>query len=215
MAPVHVRHDGTGLRCELLTWSSPYPVHHAIQPHRVTTTWAYRTVILFLSSFSSVQLRDSLVVPSPSHASFPRRFITIILVCLIARPIHTHVDMGPSRTSRSLPLALLALASLVPSTWAAFDCEDVAAQKVHFNLKKLGGPHMVHWEDDRVTGLQFKYNFTIDICNTIKRKKGEPSCHAGTRGTFYLCCCLGRHTDYLQSAPYKKRSTSVESTTRP
>lgn len=40
---------------------------------------------------------------------------------------------------------------------------------------------MVHWTDDRIPGLQYNYNFTVDLCNTLKRKKGEPSCHTGTR----------------------------------
>jgi hypothetical protein len=95
--------------------------------------------------------------------------------------------MAPSRTSRSLPLALFTLASLVPSAWATFDCSDVAAQGVHFNLKKLGGPHMVHWADERLgDGVLYNYNFTVDLCNTLKRKKGERSCHSGTRGTLGL-----------------------------
>lgn len=89
--------------------------------------------------------------------------------------------MAPARTPRSLPFALLTLASLVPSSWATFDCKDIAAQKVHFNLEKLGGPHTVHWADDSIDGTMLNYNFTVDLCNTLKRK-GEPvSCHAGTR----------------------------------
>ncbi|KAF2683558.1 autophagy protein-like protein Atg27 [Lentithecium fluviatile CBS 122367] len=90
--------------------------------------------------------------------------------------------MAPSRRSRSLGFALLTLAPLMPSTWATFDCSDVAARGVHFNLKKLGGPHTVHWTENRVEDEEIlHYNFTVDLCNTLKRKKGEPSCHQGTR----------------------------------
>jgi hypothetical protein len=58
----------------------------------------------------------------------------------------------------------------------------MAAQGVHFNMKKLGGPHMVHWTDEIPDQQRINYNFTVDLCNTIKPKKGEESCHAGTRG---------------------------------
>lgn len=58
---------------------------------------------------------------------------------------------------------------------------------------------MVHWIDDRIPGLQYNYNFTIDLCNTLKRKKGEPSCHTGTRGRMHRERCLA--ASYMLTAP--------------
>jgi hypothetical protein len=96
--------------------------------------------------------------------------------------------MAPSRSWTTF-LSTLALASLIPSTWA-FDCKDVAADKVHFNLGKLAGPHVVHWQrEDLETEYKYKYNFTIDICDKLKWHKGgslATECHHGARGTWNL-----------------------------
>lgn len=92
--------------------------------------------------------------------------------------------MAPSR-SRSSPFLLLGVASILShSTWA-FDCKDVPAQGVHFNFQKLGGPHTVHWqEQDTFHEVSYKYNFTVDLCNSIKWHKGgseATECPHGTR----------------------------------
>ncbi|KAF2828206.1 hypothetical protein CC86DRAFT_465942 [Ophiobolus disseminans] len=92
--------------------------------------------------------------------------------------------MAPSR-SRTALLSTLAVASLLPSASWAFDCKDVGADSVHFNLGKLAGPHVVHWVDEDIgRELQWKYNFTIDICDKLKWHKGgslATECHHGTR----------------------------------
>ncbi|EAT90530.1 autophagy-related protein [Parastagonospora nodorum] len=92
--------------------------------------------------------------------------------------------MAPSRPRASL-LPFLAVASLLPSTAWAFDCKDVAASGVHFNLGKLGGPHVVHWKDeDLAHEMLYKYNFTVDICDKLKWHKGgslATECHHGSR----------------------------------
>lgn len=97
--------------------------------------------------------------------------------------------MSPSRSRASL-LPFLAVASLLPSTAWAFDCKDVAASGVHFNLGKLGGPHVVHWKDeDLAHEMLYKYNFTVDICDKLKWHKGgslATECHHGSRG---MCYC--------------------------
>jgi len=93
--------------------------------------------------------------------------------------------MAPSR-SRTPLLSLLALSSLLPqAAWASFDCKDILADGAHFNFKELGGPHVVHWqESDLAKELEWKYNFTLDICNSLKWHKGgnlASECHHGAR----------------------------------
>ncbi|KAH8728141.1 autophagy-related protein 27 [Phaeosphaeriaceae sp. PMI808] len=92
--------------------------------------------------------------------------------------------MAPSR-SRTTLLPLLAVAALLPSASWAFDCNEIAAQSVHFNLGKLSGPHMVHWKEASVgRDLVDKYNFTIDICKKLEWHKGASQateCHHGAR----------------------------------
>lgn len=92
--------------------------------------------------------------------------------------------MAPER-SRSSLLSLLAVASLLPLSSSAFDCKDVAAKGVHFNFEKLGGPSVVHWEEtDLDHEVLYKYNFTLDLCNSLKWHKGGSAateCHHGTR----------------------------------
>lgn len=85
--------------------------------------------------------------------------------------------MAHSRSRLSL-LSLLAATSLLPlQAWASFDCKDVGTQGVHFNFEKLGGPHVVHWkEDDLEHDFEYKYNFTLDLCNALESK-----CHNGAR----------------------------------
>ncbi|KAJ4373376.1 type II membrane protein [Neocucurbitaria cava] len=57
--------------------------------------------------------------------------------------------------------------------------------KVHFNLDKLGGPHVVHWqEEDSMHDMLYKYNATLDLCNSLKWHKGgslATECHYGSR----------------------------------
>jgi hypothetical protein len=96
----------------------------------------------------------------------------------------TTAAMAPSRSHVSL-LSLFALTSLLPQSAWAFDCKDILAEGAHFNLKELGGPHVVHWEEtDLEKELKFKYNFTLDICNPLKWHKGgshDTECHHGAR----------------------------------
>jgi hypothetical protein len=95
--------------------------------------------------------------------------------------------MAPSRSRRTL-FSTLAVASLLPSA-LAFDCKDVAADKVHFNLGKLAGPNVVHWQTEYPElEMQYKFNFTIDICDKLKWHKGGSAateCHHGARGTYF------------------------------
>lgn len=91
--------------------------------------------------------------------------------------------MAPSR-SRNVILPLLAAGLLPQSAWS-FECKNIVAQGQQFNLEKLGGPHIVHWEQEN-TDLEalVKYNFTIDLCNALKWHKGGSSateCHHGAR----------------------------------
>ena len=85
--------------------------------------------------------------------------------------------MAPSRSQTSL-LSLLAATSLLPlQAWASFECKDMGTQGAHFNFEKLGGPHVVHWqEDDLEHDFEYKYNFTLDLCKPLKSK-----CHNGAR----------------------------------
>jgi len=82
-------------------------------------------------------------------------------------------------------LPLLAAASLLPSVSWAFDCKEIAASGVHFDLSKLGGPHVVHWQDnDDMHEMLYKYNFTVDICQKLQWHKGgsqATECHHGAR----------------------------------
>lgn len=90
--------------------------------------------------------------------------------------------MAPLQPQKSL-LSLLAVSSLLPLASWALECNNILAQGVHFNLEKLGGPHIVHWqEEDLERDLLFKYNFTLDICDTLKWHKGgslATECHHG------------------------------------
>lgn len=85
--------------------------------------------------------------------------------------------MAPSRSKTSL-LSLLAATSLLPlQAWASFECKDMGTQGVHFNFEKLGGPHVVHWKEDDVEhDMEYKYNFTLDLCQALKSE-----CHNGAR----------------------------------
>ncbi|KAF2864921.1 autophagy protein-like protein Atg27 [Massariosphaeria phaeospora] len=90
-----------------------------------------------------------------------------------------------STSSRSL-LALSSLLLTLPSPSAAFDCAEIQAQSVKFDLSKLGGPHIVQWspDPDLDAQVQLNYNFTLDICNKIKWHKGgslATECHHGAR----------------------------------
>lgn len=92
--------------------------------------------------------------------------------------------MAPSR-HRSLLLSLLASVPLFSLESWAFECSDIVAQGVHFDLSKLGGPHLVHYsETDNMHDMQYKYNFTLDLCNPLKWHKGGTAateCSHGTR----------------------------------
>lgn len=95
----------------------------------------------------------------------------------------THIS---SRPARSLPFSLLSLSSLttlflaLPSPATAFDCKDIVAQTVRFDLGKLAGPRSVFWEQPRDddNNQQHKFNFTIDVCNKLSNDVG---CHTGTK----------------------------------
>ena len=93
---------------------------------------------------------------------------------------HTHYTsptMAPSRPQASL-LSLLAATSLLPlQAWASFDCKDMGTQGTHFDFGKLGGPHVVHYtEEDVEHDMEYKYNFTLDLCKPLESK-----CHNGAR----------------------------------
>lgn len=92
--------------------------------------------------------------------------------------------MAPSRSRASL-LSLFAVTSVLPQLAWAFDCKDILADGTHFNFKELGGPHVVHWkEEDLSHEMMYKYNFTIDLCDSLKWHKGgslATECHHGSR----------------------------------
>ncbi|PVI00148.1 hypothetical protein DM02DRAFT_628775 [Periconia macrospinosa] len=93
--------------------------------------------------------------------------------------------MSPSRSSNSLSLAsLLTLSSLIPASWG-MDCADILTNGVHFNLKELGGPHVVHWSETYPElGQTYNYNFTLDICNKLKWHKDGNKNTECTHGTW-------------------------------
>jgi|TARA_R110002003_G_scaffold1035_2_gene22075 hypothetical protein len=63
------------------------------------------------------------------------------------------------------------------------------ADRQHFDLSKLGGPHVVHWkEEDLAHDMLYKYNFTLNICDKLKWHKGgslATECHHGARGKIH------------------------------
>ena len=85
---------------------------------------------------------------------------------------------------RDLISSLPALLSLPSLAQAAFDCEHIVADQQVFNLKSLGGPHVVHWIKDDTPPSITNLTFTLDICQTLKKHKGpsEDDCPSGTRG---------------------------------
>lgn len=82
-------------------------------------------------------------------------------------------------------LPLLAAAVVLPQSAWAFECKNIVAQGQQFNLEKLGGPHVVHWQQENAElEALIKYNFTIDLCNSLKWHKGgslATECHHGAR----------------------------------
>lgn len=65
----------------------------------------------------------------------------------------------------------------------------MGTQGVHFNFEKLGGPHVVHWkEDDLEHDMEYKYNFTLDLCKALKSE-----CHNGAR-----VCAMRENIDLSQ-----------------
>ncbi|KAJ8110079.1 hypothetical protein OPT61_g6981 [Boeremia exigua] len=85
--------------------------------------------------------------------------------------------MAPLRSQTSL-LTLLATTSLLPlQAWASFECKDMATQGTHFNFGELGGPHVVHWKEEDVEhDMEYRYNFTLDLCKSL-----DSECHKGAR----------------------------------
>jgi hypothetical protein len=85
---------------------------------------------------------------------------------------------------------LLALSVVLPSALASFACNDILAKGQHFNFEKLGGPRVVHWTDsDAREDMEYSWNFTLDMCNILKRDKGvdiQHWCHDGARGTCHF-----------------------------
>lgn len=81
--------------------------------------------------------------------------------------------------------SFLTLPSLILAA-ASFDCSDIVKDKIRFNLKPLGGPHVVHWIEDEELIIH-NHTYTIDICQPLKRTKGVPTdqeCPLGSRGIF-------------------------------
>ncbi|KAF2276841.1 uncharacterized protein EI97DRAFT_466954 [Westerdykella ornata] len=101
----------------------------------------------------------------------------------------SHYRTSPSTRSQpsSTLISLTTLSFLLlglPSPSSAFDCKDIVAGKVNFNFKDLGGPRIVHWDEDPdwAHETQYKYNFTIDICNKLPLKGDKQrDCPSGTR----------------------------------
>ncbi|KAF2641939.1 hypothetical protein P280DRAFT_468427 [Massarina eburnea CBS 473.64] len=93
--------------------------------------------------------------------------------------------MSPSRFTTLSVASLLTLAALVPSSWASLDCNEVLTGGVKFNFGELGAPHIVHWtQEDSINHEQKNWNFTVDLCQNLKRPKGANKnewCNHGTR----------------------------------
>jgi hypothetical protein len=104
-------------------------------------------------------------------------------VSVIHASVHTATPHGlPSlydmvfSSPRASLLVLAAAATLLPSA-SAYDCKEIVAQKTPFDLRDLGGPRVVHWEEQDIEhDVLYKYNFTLDICNALKS-----DCHNGAR----------------------------------
>jgi autophagy-related protein 27 len=69
----------------------------------------------------------------------------------------------------------------------SFDCHDIVSDKLRFDRKPLGGPHVVHdiIEEDLIVHNK---TYTIDLCQPLKPTKGVPSekqCPHGTWGESY------------------------------
>ena len=98
--------------------------------------------------------------------------------------------MYPPRTSHFL---LAALALLPSSLAASFECKELIVKEQKFNFEKLGGPRVVHWKHiDEMESNEYRYNFTLDICNKLHRDKGvkkEEWCHDGVRGMEHFTYC--------------------------
>ncbi|PPJ58685.1 hypothetical protein CBER1_03995 [Cercospora berteroae] len=74
---------------------------------------------------------------------------------------------------------------LLPAAISAvtFDCENVVVDSQKFNLKALGGPKEVH-KLYRDSFSVVNTTFTIDVCDTLKKPKGDEaktSCPNGSR----------------------------------
>ncbi|KAI5367511.1 Putative mannose-6-phosphate receptor binding domain superfamily, MRH domain-containing protein [Septoria linicola] len=73
---------------------------------------------------------------------------------------------------------------LLPAAISAvtFDCENIVADEQKFNFKALGGPKDVHkLVPDQFTVVNT--TFTIDLCDTLKKPKGEESKHSCPNGS--------------------------------
>lgn len=84
-----------------------------------------------------------------------------------------------------LTTTLLSILAALPSTQASsgFDCKRVVDDKVTWDLSPLGGPHTVHW-NHTLPPTTHLWNFTLDICQPLKRTKDVPKneeCPTGTR----------------------------------
>ena len=61
------------------------------------------------------------------------------------------------------------LLALPAATFAAtLDCEKIRIDKQDFNLKGIGGPKTVHFQEYDPPSIS-NTTFTIDICNNLKR----------------------------------------------
>jgi autophagy-related protein 27 len=89
--------------------------------------------------------------------------------------------MRPLRSSIGAA-ALLATASTV-FAGVGFDCKQVVANRVTWDLSPLGGPHSVHWVKETPPTVE-NTTFTINICKGLGRDKEEHKdnqCDHGTR----------------------------------
>ncbi|KAF1986744.1 hypothetical protein K402DRAFT_376618 [Aulographum hederae CBS 113979] len=72
------------------------------------------------------------------------------------------------------------------------DCKDVLVDKTHFDLRTLGGEHVVHWVRDEALPTVKNFTFTIDICKPLKKVSHVPApeqCPSGTN-----ICGIDYHT---------------------
>lgn len=83
-----------------------------------------------------------------------------------------------------LAVSAVSILSALVSGSPGFDCSNIVAQKVRWNLKELGGPRMVEWVRE-VEPSQHNFTFTLDICKPLVKHKGvnpHDECPGNSRG---------------------------------